>query len=212
MATIPIMPIHHDSWMEWLNYRQFWTNICLGTALLAALAVIAVKVLSPPAPPYVWMFNSKGVPIGRILPAMGTADIPSQVMRGLLGDFVQNAFTIDSSFDEEKDIRMPKVYTMMPKHSQAEKALTDWYKADSDAHNPIVQCWKGWQEAQVQTPVQLPAADTYEAYVKTIWHPTNDQTLTSKNYRVIMHAVWARPTENNHLGLFVDYIDLREQQ
>lgn len=198
--------------MEWLNYRQFWTNICLGLALLAALGVIAVKTLSPPPPPDVLMFNSQGVPIGRMLPVLGTAEIPSQVMRGVLGDWVQNVFTIDSSFDEEKDVRMPKIYTMMPKHSQAEKALTDWYKADKDARNPIVQCYKGWQEAQVQTPVRLPAADTYETYVKTIWHPTTDQGLVTTSYRVIMHAFWARPTEANRLGLFVDYIDLREQQ
>lgn len=211
MGILPNPPIHYDDWLEWLAHSQFWGLVVLGVSVVALVAANIVDRYRPPPPPYVLVTNIKGEPLGKLQPVVGTYAIPDQVIRWFLADYASNVFTIENNFDEESHIRLPKIYGMMPKHSQASKALTDWYKANKDAHNPIVQCYKGWQEANVLSTVKLPAADTYAAYVQTVWHSTADQGVTTKGYRLIMHVVVGLPSETNDLGLGVDNIDLQEQ-
>lgn len=212
MAAFTDTPMHQDSYQAYVNHYAVRVIIGLFAALTLALGALIARQFQPPLPPYVLVTKADGTPMARLLPLVGTAEVPDEVTRWFLSDFIDNAFTIESNFDEEAQVRLPKVYLMMPKQSQAAKALTDWYKADKNANNPIVQYTKGWKSVHVSRTLRLPATDTYEVHFTTTWHSTADQGAVITNWRAILHTTMGQPTQANELGLWVDYIDLREQE
>lgn len=209
------LPRYRDDWQDWLITNQFYglIGLILTVLALAGVNIYMAHELKQKPPGWVLVYDSKGMPLARVAPVTGTADIPDRVTRYFLRQFVTNAFTIDSTFDAEKDVSLPRTYLMMGKGSQASKALTDFYQAGKGENNPITQCAKGWQEAQVQPVMAIAGAPaTYEAHFTTIRHSYSDQGTESHNWRIIMHVIVGdQPVEGNDLGLYVDTLDLKEQ-
>jgi hypothetical protein len=212
MAALLDQPIHHDSWQEWLIYNQFWGLVFLSLAVVALVAANIVDRFRPPPPPYVLVTSVKGEPLGKLYPVTGTANVPDIVTRRILHDWLEDVFTIENRFDEESMIRLPRVYRTMLKGGQAAKAVTAFYKADKDANNPIVYCYKGWQLAIVSPVLKLPADDTYEGHVQTVRYSSSGQITETKSYRLIMHVIVGLPSATNDLGLGVDDVDISLQE
>src|SRR5690348_10242284 len=100
MAVALRSPLHEDEQVLTVN---FWlVRLLLGGAALLAisLTVNLIQALRPVPPPYVFQVDSRGEPVGRVLPVRSVQAIPDATLRGRLADFVHDAFTIDKSSAE----------------------------------------------------------------------------------------------------------------
>jgi len=208
MAVAPNTPMHNDTLVTFQNQRLWWIVLGLLGALTLNGAYLIVQRFQPPPPPYILVTNKDGAPIGRIQPALGTADIPDQVVRWYLSDFIENAFKVTANWDEEKYLLQKKVYAICT--GQAEKALTTWYTVD-DGNKSLKLRAKGWRQAQVTRPLKLPADNAYELDFWTKQEATEGSTLpVTTNWKASIHIVWGKPKNDEDLPIYVDAIDFEK--
>ena len=211
MAVALRSPLHEDEQVLTVNW--WLVRLLIGGAVLLAisLTVNLIQALRPPPLPYVFQVDSRGEPVGQVLPVRSVQAIPDAALRGRLADFVHNAFTIDKSSAEEHYL-MTHVYAMLPKDSQAYQQLTDWYNRGGGAHVPELTGDKTWVEVHVTRTIKTSNPDEYQIDYQTVAHENNDQSQTVTNWRAILHVIAGRSDDPESIDLFVDNIDFAKDE
>jgi len=210
MAVTPNTPMHNDTLVAFQNQRLWWIVLGLLGALALNGAYLIVQRFQPPPAPFILVTNKDGAPIGRVQPVLGTADIPDQVVRWYLSDFIENAFKVTANWDEEKYLLQKKVYAICT--GQAEKALTTWYTSD-DGNDPLKLSARGWRQAQVTRTLKLPADNAYEVDFWTKQGATEANTLpVTIDWKASIHIVWGKSKSDGDLPIYVDAIDFEKEE
>jgi type IV secretory pathway component VirB8 len=207
VAAIPRSPLYDDETtvaVNWWLIRGAIAGWAISLVLGISLAVVATQRPTP----YVFPVNSQGQPVGVVYPVTSVQAIPDPVLRGRLANFIHDAFTIDSSPDEEKYL-MDSAASMLT--GQAFKELDAWYHRDKDKHFPGTVYYKETQEVQVLRTLKLPARDTYEVDYLLTNHQNNNQTLTQSNWRAVIHVIVGHADDPESMDLFIDSLDAKPE-
>lgn len=207
MAALPDSPMYDDQTTVAVNYWLIRGTI-VGWACSLVLGIALAVVATRETPPYVFPVNSLGEPVGVVYPIQSVQAIPDPILRGRLADFVHNAFTIDSSADEEKYL-MDSAAAMVT--GQAFNQLDSWYHRDKDKHFPGTVYYKETQEVSVLRTLKLPAHDTYEVDYLLTNHQNNNQTLSETRWRAVMHLVVGHSDDPESTDLFIDSLDFKPE-
>ena len=205
MATALKTPIYEDQLTAWHNQRLWWLLCASGTVNAVLAIVLGIVTLRPHNTPYVIEVDNKGQPMGTVQPFTDQQPVADSTVEYELGEFIRDAFSMTGTFSLNQ-MMLQRAYAMST--GQASQALTSYYRADHDAHNPLIIYTKHWQTARVIRTLKLPAKDTYEVdYI--IDRHDNDHPVDAveTNWRAIMRAVAGKPTANNRLGLWVTDLD-----
>jgi type IV secretory pathway component VirB8 len=210
-AVLKDTPVYTDQVIAWQNQRLWWLLCGVGAMLILSLTANVVIELKPVAPPYVLVVDRRGQPVGKLQPVTSTQAIPEQRMEDILTDFIHKAFSITMNWDEEK-YDLQQTYAMMPKGSQAEKQLTDWYQADK-ANNPLKAYRQGWQTVEIVRTLKLPAADTYEIDYRTVYYSNSDNAEpTTNNWRAVMHVQLGQVTGDESSKILIDDLSFAKDE
>jgi len=206
MATTPRnTPIYQDELIAWHNQRLWWLLCGSGVVIVALTVALCVLTLRPHNTPYVIEVDNKGQPMGTVQPFMDQQPVADSTVQYELSEFIRDAFSITGTFSLNQ-MMLQRVYAMST--GQASEALTSYYRADHDAHNPLVIYAKYWQTARVIRTLRLPAKDTYEVdYIIDRHDHDHVANAAETNWRAIMRAVAGKPTANNRLGVWITDID-----
>jgi type IV secretory pathway TrbF-like protein len=209
MATpLKHTPAYEDQLTAWHN-RRLWYLLCGAGAVIAVLIVVLCIVTLRPRTPYVIEVDKKGEPLGTVQPFLDLQTIPDNMLRYDLGEYVQQAFGVSRSFDQNK-MQLSEVYAMST--GQASQALTAYYRANHEANNPLVINTKCWQGVRIVRVLKLPAPSTYQVDYVLDRHDNNGSfTGVQTNWRATMRIVRAKPTNNNLLGIFVTDLDFEPE-
>jgi type IV secretory pathway TrbF-like protein len=207
MAALPNSEMYEDQTIVAANY---WLvrGALAGWGAAIVLAISLAVVASQRPAPYVFPVNSLGQPVGVLQPVTSTQAIPDAILRGRLANWVHDAFTIDSSRDEEKYL-MDSTSEMLT--GAAFDRMNEWYHRDKGAHDPDVVYYKEQQECRVLRTLKLPAPATYEIDYQLLDHRNNNQTLTQSNWRMVLHVIAGHSDDPESEGLFIDSIDFQPE-
>jgi type IV secretory pathway TrbF-like protein len=207
MAALPDSSMYEDETIVTVNWWLI-RGMIVGWAVSIVLAISLAVVAAQRPAPYVFAVNSLGQPVGMVYPVTSVQAIPDLILRARLASFVHDAFTIDSSPDEEKYL-MDNASAMVT--GQAFNELNSWYHRDKDKHFPGTVYWKETQEVHVLRTLKLPARDTYEVDYQLTNHQNNNQTLTQSNWRAVMHLIVGHADDPESMDLFVDSLDFKPE-
>ena len=209
MATSLSSPSHHDELVAVFNQRLWWLLLGAGGIIAALAAVLCVLVLRPHSTPYVFAVNGKGEPVAAVQPFMDDQAVADNTIRWNLGNYIQQAFHVSHSFDENK-MTLSRVYAMST--AQASEALTAYYRANHDANNPLVSNGKYWQEVHIVRTLKLPAKDTYQVDYTVLRHDQDHMlNAISTNWRATMRVLQGKPTPDNVLGVWATDLDFEPE-
>ena len=204
-------PVYTDQVIAWQNQRLWWLLCGVGALLILSFTANVIIELKPVAPPYVLVVDRKGQPVGKLQPVTSTQAIPEQRMADILTDFIHTAFSVTMNWDEEK-YNLQRTYSMMPKDSQAEKELTDWYQADKH-NNPLKVYSSGWRTVEILRTLKLPATDTYEIDFRTVDYSNNDNAqATTNNWRAVMHVQLGQVIGDEASKILIDDLDFGKDE
>jgi type IV secretory pathway TrbF-like protein len=207
MAALPDSSMYEDETIVTVNW---WlvrgTVVGWATAMVLAISLAVVAAQRPA--PYVFAVNSLGQPVGMVYPVTSVQAIPDLILRARLANFIHDAFTIDSSPDEEKYL-LDSASAMLT--GQAFNQLNSWYHRDKDKHFPGTVYWKETQDVLVQRTLKLPARDTYEVDYVLTNHQNNNQTITQSNWRAVLHLIVGHADDPESMDLFVDSLDFKPE-
>jgi len=190
------------------GYQRTWLLAAGLILLLGGMIADRIRLdLQPAPPPFVLEVNNQGRPVGQVSPVTSVTVIPDAFLRGRLGEFIHDAFTVDRDPDEE-DYLYNKTQAMVT--GQAAQKLDSWYNRDGGKHHPKSVGAYTWVEAPVSDTLKLSEKDTYQADYSTISHENNDQTHVTQKWRAILHVIVARSKDPESLGLFINEIDIQE--
>jgi type IV secretory pathway TrbF-like protein len=208
MAALPNSEMYDDETIVAVNW---WLvrGALAGWGTAAVLAIALAVVASQRPAPYVFPVNSLGQPVGMVYPVISTQAIPDAILRGRLANWVHDAFTIDSSPDEEKYL-MDNAAAMVT--GEAFNRLDSWYHRDKDKHFPGTVYYKEQQECHVLRTLKLPARDSYEVDYTLTNHQNNNQTLTQSNWRAVMHVTVGHSDDPESMDLFIDSLDFQQEE
>jgi hypothetical protein len=210
-AALKDTPVYTDQVIAWQNQRLWWLLCGVGALLILSLTANVVIELKPVAPPYVLVVDRKGQPVGKLQPVTSAQAIPEQRMEDILTDFIHTAFSVTMNWDEEK-YNLQRTYAMMPKDSQAEKDLTDWYQADK-ANNPLKAYSRGWRTVEILRTLKLPAVDTYEIDYRTIYYSNSDTAEpTTENWRAVLHVQLGQVTGDESSKILIDDLSFAKDE
>lgn len=198
-------PAFEDELLRVMNRRLWMALFAVSSIATALVGVVAALCLQPKSPPYVFVVNEHGQPIGAIAPVIGTATIPDIAKRWTIGEYVENVFSVKQDLDEQK-YAMHRAYFMST--GQAGKALTDYWKA----HNPMELGAHEWQSVAVTRVLSLPTPDSYQVDYVVTRHAHSDQDVTTTNWRATLRVATDKPTAANGLGLYVNYLDFGKEE
>src|SRR5215467_10541110 len=139
-------PMYTDQLIAFHNQRIWWVASGLLALLALSVADNIIYHLRPAPPPFVLEVNSRGDPVGQVLPVTSVQAIPDAFLRARLGDFIHDPFTVDRDPDEEAYI-FDKTRAMVT--GQAAQKLDAFYNRDGDKHHPKSVGAYRWVEASV---------------------------------------------------------------
>ena len=143
--------------------------------------------------------------------------VNDQNVRADIEDFIRNAFSVSSDWDEE-NARLRKAYAVLPsdyQHPQPRQMLTNWYHGgeSKDANNPQRKSEKGWQDVTDITVLKVGTVgefSQYEAHFNVVWYPKAGMTATTP-MRLALTAALTQPTADNPLGFAVTQLDFDKE-
>jgi type IV secretory pathway TrbF-like protein len=200
-------PMYTDQLIALHNQRIWWLACGLLALLALSVADNIIYHLRAAPPPFVLEVNSRGDPVGQVLPVTSVQAIPDAFLRARLGGFIHDAFTVDRDSDEENYI-YGKTQTMVT--GQAAQKLDAWYNRDHGSHHPKTMAPYSWVEASVTDTLKLAEENTYQVDYRTVAHSNNDQTKSTKYWRATLHVIVGHSQDPEALGLFVNELDVQE--
>jgi type IV secretory pathway TrbF-like protein len=208
MAALPDSSMYEDETIVTVNWWLVRGTVVGWAAAMVLAIALAVVAAQRPAP-YVFAVNSLGQPVGMVYPVTSVQAIPDLILRARLASWVHDAFTIDSSPDEEKYL-LDSASAMLT--GQAFKQLNGWYHRDKDKHFPGTVYYKEQQECHVLRTLKLPARDTFEVDYTLTNYQNNNQTVTQSNWRAVMHLIVGHADDPESMDLFIDSLDFQQEE
>jgi len=210
MATsLKSTPYYQDQLMAWHNQR-IW-RLLLGSGALNAVLIVALCIvtLRPHGAPYVVAVSKQGDPLGTILPFADRQPITDNVIRWNLGEYIRDAFSVDMSWQANKD-NLSQVYGLST--GQASEALTAYYRGNHDANNPLMTDGKYWQIVQVVRTLKLSSPSTYQVDYITERHDHDHPLNPARtNWRATVGVIEGKSTDSNPLGIWISDLDFEPE-
>lgn len=206
MAVTLKGPLYADRLAAWYGglityafYAAMGLNVVLGMVILIQHLHRDDK--------YILEVDHKGEPVGTVIAVRSVQAIPDGILKGQLGDFIHDAFSIDQDGDEENRLWNR---TQARLTGAAARTMEAWYERDRNRHNPKIIYRNTWAEANKLDVLKLDDSGHYQADYTVTTHADNDTTQTTANWRLTMHIITGHSNDPESVGWFIDWVDFLE--